>query len=202
MSRHTVAKLWGELVNRNDLSFIVRECLGRMWPLVARETKEVDEDRLLDIVLLKQLFDLQRTVLRKTPPGLHVLPPDVLLDALDCISRTAAIIAKSQDLPVRRATLEILRAALISGFRVALLALGQQTLEHAWLLRLQDRVNWWITCECVDETWTSQLLKRTLNDLRESEQNDMQGTDCKEHLVLDVPDRPGVSSMASMRNAL
>ena len=176
MSHHAVANLWGELLDRSDLTFIVRECLGRIWPLIERKPKDIARDGELDIVLLKQLFDVQRTELRESPHGLHVRP-DALLDSLDCIAHIAMITDKNQGefMP------EILRAALISGFRVALLALERKIYKDTWRSRLQACVKRWPTSEDIDKNWTSPLLTLSLsNDLEISKQED-------------VPDRSPVS---------
>lgn len=163
MSHHAVANLWGELWDRRDLTFIVRECLGSLWPIMARKPKDLARDGVLGIVLLKQLFDVQRTELRENPHRLGVILPDALLDSLDCITRIAETIARSQDEFMQ----EILRAALISGFRVALLALEQNPDEDTWrsrLPRLQECVEQWPKYGDIDKMWTLPLLRFSLSD--------------------------------------
>ena len=186
MSHHAVAELWRELWDRSDLTFIVRECLGSLWPIMARKPKDLARDGVFGIVLLKQLFDVQRTELRENPHRLDIILPDALLDSLDCITAIAETIAKSQDAFMQ----EILRAALISGFRVALLALEQKPDEDAWrsqLPRLQECVKQWPESEDMDKMWTLPLLRSSLSD-------DFQKIPKQE-------DRSDVSRKASMKEA-
>lgn len=40
MSHHDVANLWGESLDLSELTFIVRERLGRIWPIILNKLNE------------------------------------------------------------------------------------------------------------------------------------------------------------------
>ncbi|KIW92732.1 uncharacterized protein Z519_06580 [Cladophialophora bantiana CBS 173.52] len=188
---HDVAHLWAELVKKKDHAYLIREILGRLWPKSFRDPQVIDEAYVKDIVLLKTIFDIQRTRIRLNPPSRRILSTDDLLDCLNCLSRAAEAL-RQVDNRLRRTFMDISQQAFFSGFRTAALTierLPEETLARVEVSsRLRTCIGRWPLEDLPGPVrdWSSAIFEGAVEDLLSLDESD---SSCDEHISLDRPDR-------------
>ncbi|KIW68183.1 hypothetical protein PV04_04144 [Phialophora macrospora] len=196
-----VARLWADLIDRKDHEFLVQEILGRLWPKSLQASQLVDEGFLKDIVLLKTIFDIQRTHIRYNPSdGCQPLDDslisvDGLIDSLDCLSHIAPAIFRNPRISrnLRIIAVGVLQQSFVSGFRASTLAIervSNLTQPDRRIPRLKACVDRWISNQIPVSggDWSPSIFRNAIESLRGNEEP---GSSCGEHVTLDRPDRPG-----------
>ncbi|OCT45697.1 hypothetical protein CLCR_01401 [Cladophialophora carrionii] len=196
-----VARLWAELAERRDHAFLIQEILGRVWPRSLRDSQVIDEGFLKDVVLLKTIFDVQRTRMRYDPSYSYqpsdgfLVAVDGLVDCLECLLGVAEAIARNPRISqnIRNISLNVLQQTLVSGSRASLLAierLSNPIHSDPRVSRLEACVDRWIShgFPVGGGERSSHIFRNAIESLRGTQESE---SSCDEHVPLDRPDRPG-----------
>ncbi|OQU96992.1 hypothetical protein CLAIMM_02997 [Cladophialophora immunda] len=188
------ARLWAALVNRKDHAFLVLEILGRLWPRSLQDPPLVDEAYIKDIILLKTIFDVQRTRIRFNPPNRFILSPDDFLSCLNCLSQAAAPLRRSGEVgnTPTRGFVDIFQQVFFSGIRATALAIERQndrmSARQRMASQLENCIRQWPLRDLrgPGRDWSLAIFKGVVDDLIEIKNSN---SSCVEHIALDVPDR-------------
>ncbi|OAP64553.1 hypothetical protein AYL99_00525 [Fonsecaea erecta] len=190
---HESALLWAALVDRKDHVYLVRETLGRLWSRSIHGPQAIDDTYVKDMILLRTIFDIQRTRIRFNPPSRFALSVEDFLDCLDCLSQATVALCQSRRVDQRlRQILDISHQVFFSGFRAAALAIEQQgnrsPVRRGSISRLESCVSKWPLKDRLDpgRDWSLAIFDGLVDDLLEIKNSD---SSCEEHIALDVPDR-------------
>lgn len=195
MSYLDVARVWLELKEHKDCEFMLDECVGHVLLSQPLQPDGVGVKRIGSAVLLKCIFDYQRTVLRcRGPSHDRIIPLESTLRALDGVISAMEFVCRNN--PESR-FVAALRTAFMSGFRSALLFLMSPRTEHSFdvvetLGRLYHYITRWFEHDQFHAEWVSSMLRKMLTDIPNSRTLVTSESECN-HGSLDIPDRPGVS---------